>query len=572
MFEVGVAKEDITAFVYGKGMMGYAVPTHIVKDVETPISVRAFVIRDIHSGKKVALVNTEICFYSIAVKDAVVKKLQTDHPEMGFNDANVLLSAQHTHSAPGGYSHYVLYNVAIPGFQPKVFDNVVNGTVNAIVAAVENLQSANLFFKTGAFDPEVPVAFNRSLRAYNANPEVEKPLLKKEHHLAIDRNMKLLRFEATGGTPLGAINWFGVHTTSVGNTHQRICYDNKGYAAEYLENHLRRQTNNPDIVTAFAQDTAGDVSPNHQYDPAVPIAEEYESAKQNGYMQFEKAAELFEQAINEQPLSGGIDCELMFINMSNIEVDSEFILGRKGVRTAPSAVGIHMLLGANDRPALDEVGNFFLGLGGPILPKLIKAYETSVLSLFRTQKAMEDIHLKYRSHGAKQITIESSIGKILGTYYIQKLIIPGAVDETIKRMKQIDREGYFGRTPWMPRIVPLQIIIIGELAILGIAAEVTTMAGQRIADTALRILKHRGVKQIVLATYANGYHGYITTTQEYKVQEYEGAHTIFGKWTLPAYQTKIKQLAIEMLKPSEDRQIDRSQQPELFASDEIWYG
>lgn len=52
-----------------------------------------------------------------------------------------------------------------------------------------------------------------------------------------------------------------------------ICY-NKGYAAQYLETHLRRQTNNPDIVTAFAQDTAGDVSPNHQYDPAVPIAEE----------------------------------------------------------------------------------------------------------------------------------------------------------------------------------------------------------------------------------------------------------------------------------------------------------
>ncbi|QQS31226.1 MAG: neutral/alkaline non-lysosomal ceramidase N-terminal domain-containing protein [Sphingobacteriales bacterium] len=572
MFEVGVAKEDITAFVYGKGMMGYAVPTHIVKDVETPISVRAFVIQDKQSGKKVALVNTEICFYTIAVKAEVIRVLQTQYPELGFEDANVLLSAQHTHSAPGGYSHYVLYNVAIPGFQPKVFNNIVTGTVNAIVSAAQNLKPSELFFNSGVFEPDIPVAFNRSIRAFNANPEVSKPFLKKDHHLAIDRNMKLLRFEAEGGTPLGAINWFGVHTTSVGNTHHRICYDNKGYAAEYLEKHLRRKTANNSIVTAFAQDTAGDVSPNHQYKPAIPIHQEYESARQNGYLQFEKAKDLFEQAINQKALSGGIDYELMYINMSNIEVDSEFILGRKGVRTAPSAVGIHMLLGANDRPALDEFSNFFLGLGGPILPKMIKAYETSVLRLFRSKKDMEDIQLKYRSHGSKQITIESSIGKILGTYYIQKLIIPGAVDETIKRMKQIDREGYFGRTPWMPRIVPLQIIIIGELAILGIAAEVTTMAGKRIADSALRILKHRGVKHAIIASYSNGYHGYITTTQEYKVQEYEGAHTIFGKWTLPAYQTKIKQLAIEMLKPAQQRQIDHNLQPELFAADEIWYG
>ncbi|HRI28008.1 MAG TPA: neutral/alkaline non-lysosomal ceramidase N-terminal domain-containing protein [Chitinophagales bacterium] len=572
MYQVGVAKEDITAFVYGKGMMGYAVPTHIVTDVETPIHVRAFVIRHKNTGKTVALVNAEICFYTIAVKDAVVKKLQQEYPQMGYTDANVLLSAQHTHSAPGGYSHYVLYNVAIPGFQPKVFDAIVNGTVKAIVKATQNLQDAQLFYQTGAFDPDVPVAFNRSIKAYNNNPEVGKPLLKKDHHLAIDRNMKLLRFDAAGGAAIGAFNWFGVHTTSVGNTHHRICFDNKGYAAQFMEEKMQTNTANDHFVAAFAQDTGGDVSPNHQYEPAVPVNQEYQSAKKNGQYQFEKASQLFETAPDAQPLTGDIDYELLYINMANIAVDSEFVLGRTGLRTAPAAVGLHMLLGANDRPALDVVSNFLLGLGGPTLPKLIRAYENSVLKLFRTQKDIEDIQLKYRAHGRKQITIESSIGKILGTYYIQKLIIPGALDETINRMKQIDREGYFARTPWMPRIVPLQIIIIGELALIGIAAEITTIAGKRIADTALRILKHRGIKHVIPASFANGYHGYITTTQEYRAQLYEGAHTIFGKWTLPAYQTKIKQLATQMLKPKNERQMDTQLKPELFAPDEIWYG
>ena len=116
---------------------------------------------------------------------------------------------------------------------------------------------------------------------------------------------------------------------------------------------------------------------------------------------------------------------------------------------------------------------------------------------------------------------------------------------------------------------------IGNIAqpfTIGIAAEITTIAGKRIAETALRILKHRGVKHVIPASFANGYHGYVTTTQEYRAQQYEGAHTIFGKWTLPAYQTKIKQLATQMLKPKDERQIDTQLKPELFAPDEIWYG
>ena len=151
MYQVGIAKKDITAFVYNKGMMGYAVPHHIVKDVKTPLSARAFVILDKTNNKKVAIVNSEICFYTIALKDAVVKKLQAEHSDLGFSEEDVLLSAQHTHSAAGGYSHYILYNIAIPGFQPKVFNKVVTSTVAAIVAANENLQDASMQFAEGEF-------------------------------------------------------------------------------------------------------------------------------------------------------------------------------------------------------------------------------------------------------------------------------------------------------------------------------------------------------------------------------------------------------------------------------------
>tara|TARA_B100000809_G_scaffold31055_1_gene27000 strand:+ start:113 stop:742 length:630 start_codon:yes stop_codon:yes gene_type:complete len=50
-------------------------------------------------------------------------------------------------------------------------------------------------------------------------------------------------------------------------------------------------------------------------------------------------------------------------------------------------------------------------------------------------------------------------------------------------------------------------------------------------------------QHIVLAGYSNGYAGYITTPEEYSLQQYEGGHTLHGQWTLPAYQQIANYLA-----------------------------
>lgn len=577
-YQVGIAKTDITAVVYNKGMMGYAVPHHIVKDVKTPLSARAFVILDKTNHKKVVIVNSEICFYTIALKDAVVKKLQAEHADLGFSEENVMLSAQHTHSAPGGYSHYILYNIAIPGFQPKVFNKVVNSTVEVIVAAHANLKDASMQFAEGRFDEKDEVAFCRSLGAYNANPEVKEKISKKNHHLAIDRNMKLLRFNDADGNAIGAINWFGVHTTSVNNDKNSICYDNKGYAAAFMEKNIGTAIENPDFIAAFAQDTAGDVSPNPQWNNKHgrykgKFKDDYKSAAYNGKLQARQAEKLLEAAKEKPAISAGLDYIAMFVDFSNIDVDSNFTMGMKGKRTAPPATGVALLKGAQDRPAVEPaILNSILGVASSGLSKFIQAYEIGVKKHFLSRKDREDIEQKYRIHGTKAIMLEVGKGKILGTYFINEFIMPAALDPTIARLKQMDREGYSKRTPWMPRILPIQIITLGELAFLGIPAEITTIAGQRLRKAVLEILKHKGVRKIILTTYANGYSGYITTHEEYAKQSYEGGHTIFGKWTLAAYQTKFCELAREIKKPENERNIDKTMRPDIFKEDEIWYG
>ena len=86
----------------------------------------------------------------------------------------MLITAQHTHSATGGYSEYPLYNITIPGFIPEVYQAIVDGIIISILEADKTKEPGHLKYKTGEFDPDIEVAFNRSIKAYNQNPETQK--------------------------------------------------------------------------------------------------------------------------------------------------------------------------------------------------------------------------------------------------------------------------------------------------------------------------------------------------------------------------------------------------------------
>ena len=85
----------------------------------------------------------------------------------------------------------------------------------------------------------------------------------------------------------------------------------------------------------------------------------------------------------------------------------------------------------------------------------------------------------------------------------------------------------------------------------------------------LSILKKKGVDQVVVCPYSNAYMGYITKFEEYQLQTYEGGHTVYGQWTLGAFQTKFKELAYEVLKEKRSRNLDRKIQPITFSRAEL---
>ena len=164
---------------------------------------------------------------------------------------------------------------------------------------------------------------------------------------------------------------------------------------------------------------------------------------------------------------------------------------------------------------------------------------------------------------------EKGENKMVGKRNIKNLIVPSWVDKTIAIFKQHYKNGGLNGKPWTPQILPLQIIIIGNTAIAGIPAEITTVAGRRLKKTIYDILKERNVERVIISPYENSYSGYITTYEEYQVQSYEGGHTVFGEWTLAAYQTKFKELALQMLKNEPERNLDTGVSPVEFTEEEL---
>jgi len=502
MYQVGVAKVDITKFKLGVGMLGYGMFQNIVKGVETNLFARAVVIDDPSAEKKVALVNAEICFITVAIKRGVMKKLGRKHAELGFSEDSVMLTAQHTHSAPGGYSHYGLYNMSIPGFVPEVYQKVVDGIVAAIVAANQALQLATIKLSSGHIKPDKQVAFNRSIKAYNRNPEVKKKISEKAANEAVDTRMLLMRFDDAEGNLLGTWNWFGVHTTNISSDNYRICSDNKGYASRYHEEKINVKRKGK-FISVFAQRKAGDVSPNWIVDRKKKwtrgkFEDDFESAKFNGKIQFEQADKLTTKAAKTTELPTFLDCALTFVDFTKVIVDPEFAWGDKHARTGPACHGVKFFAGTKEGPGMAPAVEVL----ATTISRSQRAYELAAAKLMKKEKA-EQIYLKYRVQGVKDILIESGDRKMMGTFDVKNLIIPGWADGAIGAFKKYHANGSLDGKPWVPQVLPLQLVIIGNVALAAIPFEITTIAGKRLENSLLQVLVDRGVTEVVCSTYAN---------------------------------------------------------------------
>jgi len=555
---VGVGKAEITPQVLGIGMLGYGIRDQNVEGVATPLFARAFMVES--GGNRLVYCLADVCFISQSVRTQVMERLQARGVDV--SDHQVMLAATHTHSGPGGYGHFLFYNLPVPGFSQAVLDRLTEGIVDAIVQALDNAAPGTVQLAQGRIPEHEPVAFNRALVSYNRNPDVTHAG-PEDTHRAIDRTMTLLRFDAADGRPLGAFAWFGVHACSVHSDNRLLHHDNKGEAAAGLETWASDALDAPDFVAGFPQTTPGDVTPNGRWCSrrklsVGPHEDDFDNAAMNGRIQARYAKRLWHEAGEQAPLSGTLSGRIRYQSHERLPVDADFAGGRPDQTTSPGTIGINMLQGTGEGP-------------GPLLhiPWL-------TLPLARAMRVVDLVGRRLgrgaNPHGNKYPFLDTSRGgrgKAFGFFTQGDPILPGFIDPVVARVKELEKVGGVGDKPWTNPIVPVQVFVLGTLAIGGLPGEPTTTAGARVRATLAEGLAPLGVDTFVVGGYSNAYSGYITTRHEYDQQRYEGASTYFGRYTLAGYRTRLRALTEAIVAAPIANGADTGTSPIVFTPEEL---
>lgn len=501
---IGTGIYDITGPAAEVGMMGFAEGDQRTAGIHTRLRSRAFIAGD--NNKRIVFVTADLGMMFQMVKLKVSEKVQAN-PELAafYNAENILLSATHTHGGPGGYSGYFLYDATIKGFVKKHFETIVEGIYQSILRAHRNLEPGHILIAESTLDG---VGGNRAKEAYANNPEAERARYDSD----TDKTFTLLKFVARDGRELGMFNWYAVHPDSIGPKNYLITADNKGVAAYMFEkdkgaNYFADKT----FVAGFAQANEGDVTPNYGFGQAPPFVDfaRNPSLENAALKQYAKAKELYDSA--QEFVTGDIDFRHQWVDMRNLYVESV------GETTCAAGMGASFSSGSpldNPSPApLFPMGTTVDSLtwkenqDKAKLSKLLGG----IFSVIWWESGSEE----YKTcHGAKPVLIPTGIAHL-----------------------------NIGGATMTPQIMPIQLIKLGNLALVAVPAEVTTMAGRRLREAVLSELETKDVSHAVISSLSNSYASYLATREEYEMQWYEGAGTLFGPHEEEAFRQEFQRLA-----------------------------
>lgn len=488
-YSFGRGSADITGEAADCGMLGYGKADQQTAGIHTRLRARAFVVAD--ADERVLLVVADLPLMFDSVHREVLRRLAEVHGEL-YTARNVMLTATHTHCGPGGYSHYRLYNSNTHGFRSKTFGAIVDGIVQAALAAHADLAPSDVTLGIGEL---TDASVNRSPSSWELNPAEDKA------HFPLRIDPQITRMQVTRGKSLvAAVTWFATHGTSMTNRNRLISGDNKGYAS-YLTERLEAGVDylspkDSDLVAAFPQTNTGDMSPNLSQPATIgPTQDEWENTKIIGTRQ--AAASSAIAAKPTETLAGPIDSRIVFVDLGNVEVRAEFTGDGKPHRTSSPTAGAAAMAGTDE------------GKGFPTFKQGRNRFWDTISQqvYYRLKPALGDA--------------QSPKG----------IVVTGKVMNKIK--------------PFIPQVVPVQLIRLGSLYLIGIPGEVTITAGLRLRRDVAAIVG-APLDHVLVAGYSNHFIHYVTTPEEYMNQRYEGGSTIFGRWELGAFRQTAVALAEAM--------------------------
>ena len=477
----------------------------MVQGINDRLYSYAFIIgeADKNTGKRVVYVSADMGAMFTAVKLEVIKRLKADYGDL-YNDDNVMLAATHTYVSNAGYSHQQLYQIAstddtLAGYSSQNFNAIVNGIVTSIKRAHATLTPGTLSLAQGELKG---ATVNRSDFAYNNNNDV------KDFDSNVNETMTQLRLNDADGTPVGLINWFALHPTSFSNKFMHLSADNKGFTQRGAEKIFGGASDKP-FVAAFANADEGDMlaaGGNANSKPGFQGSDnEWENVRRDGQMQLDKAVELWHQGV---PVAGPVDVRARWIDLKGYQVEGKFTNGAGNKVLCMPARGYSFAAGGENGPS-----------------NIPGMYEGMTRENFRINDDINKVD-------------QSFLGSLTrGAFGIVSTVIQ---DDCQAEKQVLLPTGSWG---WINTQQPVQLMRIGNIALVAIPAEPTTMVGRRMRAAVLAQLQDSGVDTVIINGLANNYSGYLTTREEFATQHYEGASTEYGPYQTAAYIQEYTRLA-----------------------------
>ncbi|GAB6018522.1 hypothetical protein CHUAL_000219 [Chamberlinius hualienensis] len=194
-YQIGVGIADCTGPAAEVNLMGYAMMDQTASGIHLRQFSRAFIIGD--GTNRVAIVSVDAGMITTAVTIGVMEGLEKRFGGL-YNVRNVLLSGTHTHSGPAGFFQYFMYDVTSLGFINQTYFSLVDGIVESISRAHDNIKPGRIYHSQGDL---TDASINRSPYSYEQNPAEERA----RYQYNTDKRMVLLKLVDTNDQPIGMI-------------------------------------------------------------------------------------------------------------------------------------------------------------------------------------------------------------------------------------------------------------------------------------------------------------------------------------------------------------------------------
>ncbi|CAK7264621.1 hypothetical protein SEPCBS119000_001091 [Sporothrix epigloea] len=472
---IGVGKADITGPVVEINFGGYASLPQKGTGLRQRLYARTFIIGDV--GKpddRIAYIILDTQSGDAAVRLGILEGVAAMGSDYAmYTTSNIAVTGTHQHSGPGAWFNYLLPQITSLGFSQQSYQAIVTGALLSIQRAHESLTEGYLNIgTTNITDGNL----SRSLYAYMANPAEERAA----YESSTDTTMTLVSLRrASDLKNIGVLSWYPVHGTSMLENNTHVTGDNKGVAAYLFEKEMATDVNAaPGFVAGFSQANVGDTTPN-----VLGAWCDDGSGQMCSYENSTCADGKSESCHGRGPEFFKLD----------LGVSSCYEMGR---RQYAGALEIYAT-GTTDGPGAFDFTQ--ADAGSPNASPLWAV----VADFLRTPTDEQTL-----CQHPKPILLD--VGEMSKPY------------------------------DWSPNIVDMQALRVGQLIIIVSPSEATTMSGRRWRnavhdEAAATFLKGSVDPVVVLGGPANVYAHYCATPEEYGIQRYEAASTLYGPWQLPAY-------------------------------------